>query len=110
MAKTVSAALHDDRFIALLLDESTDAGNISQLVVHYRISHYGDVVQMFGALIPMGVSHNADAILTLVRQHLKGTNRYNSQCVCVCLSCGFARAHIVARDQIACHPTMGGAN
>lgn len=68
----VAAALRDDRFISILLDESTDAGNISQLGITYRIAHFGEVTQMFAALIPMGISHAADAILTLVRAHLKG--------------------------------------
>lgn len=91
MRNEVRAALKDDRFISILLDESTDAGNISQLGITYRIAHFGNVTQLFAALIPMGVSHGADAILSLLRVHLKGAyttcsllHDSNESCSCRC--------------------------
>lgn len=68
----IQSAVNDDRFVAVLLDESTDSGNVSQLSVHYRVVYCGKIVQMFGALIPLGISHTADAILKLLKDHLAG--------------------------------------
>lgn len=68
----VQQAIQERRFITLLLDETTDAANICQLVVHLRFSLHGNMYSFFGGMKPLGIKKDQKAITTSVEEFIKG--------------------------------------
>lgn len=58
--------------MCLLLDETKDVSNVEQLVVHYRISDRGRIVQVFGAMLSLGTSQTGETIHAVVNDFLDG--------------------------------------
>lgn len=61
----------NNRNIALLLDESTDVSNRSQLVVHVQYVLFGEFHTFFGKLIQLTTSMSAAKIDEAVRGYLQ---------------------------------------
>lgn len=59
------------RNIALLLDETTDVSNKSQLVVHIQYVLFGEFHSFFGKLLQLTTSMSAAAIDTAVTGYLR---------------------------------------
>lgn len=66
----IQSQLKDQRFVAVLLDETKDVSNLEQLVVHYRISLRGDIKHIFGEMIALGVSQTGESIHIAVNAFL----------------------------------------
>jgi len=69
---TCEAAIKDDRFVALLIDETTDSALIAQLVVHYRTVHRGVLTQRFGTMLPLSEAQTGIAIRNIITKHMHG--------------------------------------
>ena len=70
--KLVRDALSNERFIAFLLDETTDVSNVGQLVVHLRIALRGELYHRFGEMIPLSTRKTAQAILDHTNTYCEG--------------------------------------
>ena len=65
-------ALSKQRFITLLLDETTDISNTAQLAVHIQFYLNGNFYSFFGQLLPLGAEQTTPAICKAVLGFLKG--------------------------------------
>ncbi len=68
----ITQAVAGQRFIGLLLDETTDSANICQLVVHYRFALYGKIYTSFGGMIPLGVKKDQETVTAAVEKYIQG--------------------------------------
>lgn len=82
----IKKVISEGRFVALLLDETTDCTNIAQLVVHLRIVYRGELRTFFYKMIELTGSQTSEALVRVVVNFLSGkiiaSPSFNSRVFC----------------------------